>query len=126
MKFLILIYTNPESRQIWENLPADQRSAGLRAYQELTDELTASGELIVSGPLADPSHARRVTVRDGQPLTTDGPFAEIKEYLAGFYYVECDSAERAIEHAARVPGLDAGVRVEVWPMRTLNDFGVDM
>ena len=126
MKFLMLIYTNPESRQIWENLPAEQRAAGLRAYQELTDDLAASGELIVSGPLADPSHAKRVTVRDGETLTTDGPFAEVKEYLAGFYYLECDDVERAVQHAARVPGVDVGLRVEVWPMRTLNDFGVDM
>jgi hypothetical protein len=126
VKFLILIYTNPESRQIWDNLPAEQRAAGLREYQELTDDLAESGELIVTGPLADPSHAKQVKVQDGRPLTTDGPFAEVKEYLAGFYYVECDTVARAVEHAARVPGVDAGLRVEVWPMRTLNDFGVAM
>jgi hypothetical protein len=47
--------------------------------------------------------SKRVQVSDGRTMTTDGPFAEVKEHLAGFYLLECDSIERAVEHAARVP-----------------------
>jgi hypothetical protein len=123
VKYLILIYTNPEARRLWERLPEAEQSAGLRAYAALNEDLAASGEMIVSESLADPSLARQVTVRNGQAMTTDGPFAEVKEQLAGFYLVECDSIERATEIAARIPEAEAGV-VEVRPVRTFS--GLDM
>src|SRR4051812_11732002 len=103
VKYVILIYGNSVSRQIFAELSATQRSQGLQRYTALREELAASGELIVSEALADPSLSKRVHVRDQQTLTTDGPFAEAKELLAGFFLVECDSMERAIEYAARVP-----------------------
>jgi hypothetical protein len=121
MKYLILIYDNPASRKLWEGLPAAQRAEGLALYAALREDLAASGELIVSEALADPSLTTGVAVRDGQTLTTDGPFAEVKEFLAGFFLIECDSLERAIEHAARVPEADFG-RVEVRPVMDLKSF----
>jgi hypothetical protein len=123
VKYLVLIYTNPDARQLWEQLPEDERMAGLRAYAALNEDLAESGEMIVSESLADPSLARHVTVRDGQALTTDGPFAEAKEQLAGFYLVECESIERATEIAALIPEAEAGV-VEVRPVRTFS--GLEM
>jgi hypothetical protein len=123
VKYLILIYTNQQARQQWERLPQDQRMAGLRAYAALNEDLAAAGEMIVSESLADPSLARHVTVRDGQATTTDGPFAEVKEQLAGFYLVECYSIDRATEIAARIPEAEAGV-VEVRPVRTFS--GLEM
>jgi hypothetical protein len=121
MKYVILIYSNPTSRQIWEGLPAGRRGEGLAMYAALMDDLTASGELIVSQALADPSLSRRVSVQEGRTLTTDGPFAEAKELLAGFFLVECESIERAIEHAARVPEAALGL-VEVRPVMDLSGF----
>jgi hypothetical protein len=121
MKYLILIHSNPATRKIWEGLSRAQRAEGLRGYAALTEDLVASGELIVSAPLADPSLAKRVLVRDGRTMTTDGPFAEVKEHLAGFFFVECESMERAIEHAARVPEAPYGV-VEVRPVMDLSGF----
>jgi hypothetical protein len=111
MKYLILIYSNPKSREIWEGFSAAQRAEGLGGYEALRADLVASGEMIVSEALADPSLARRVLVRDGQTLTTDGPFAEVKEHLAGFFLLECSSIERAVEHAARVPEASLGLVV---------------
>ena len=87
----------------------------LAMYAALMEGLIASGELIVSHALADPSLSRRVSVQEGRTLTTDGPFAEAKELLAGFVLVECESIERAIEHAARVPEAALGL-VEVRPV----------
>ncbi|MFD1150755.1 YciI family protein [Saccharothrix hoggarensis] len=122
MKYLVLIYSNPESRALWDRLSRDERSAGLDAYAALDEELAASGELIVSEALADPSHTTRVTVRDGQTLTTDGPFAEAKELLAGFFLLDCETPERAVEIAARVPEAHLGL-VEVRPvLSSLDDF----
>jgi hypothetical protein len=123
VKYLILIYTNPEARQLWEQLPEDERTAGLRAYAALNEDLAASGEMIVSESLADPSLAKHVTVCDGQAMTSDGPFAEVKEQLAGFYLVECHSIERATEIAARIPEAEAGA-IEVRPVRTFS--GLEM
>ena len=121
MKYVILIYGNPAAREVWLGLPAAQRAEGLAVYAALREDLVASGEMIVSEALADPSLTRRVAVREGQTMTTDGPFAEVKELLAGFFLVECESMERAIEHAARVPEAAFGL-VEVRPVMDLSGF----
>jgi hypothetical protein len=109
VKYLILIYGNPESRQLWEAFSAEERAAGLEYYAGLTEELAASGELIVTDALADASRTKRVTATDSGALTTDGPFAEAKELLAGFFLVECESEQRAIEIAGRIPEAPFGV-----------------
>jgi hypothetical protein len=119
VKYLVLIYSNPESRQIWEGFSDDQRAEGYRYYAALTEELAASGELIVSEALADPSLTTRVSVRDGQTLTSDGPFAESKELLGGFFLLDCESGQRAVEIAARVPEAELGL-VEVRPVLELG------
>ncbi|MFI9551132.1 YciI family protein [Nonomuraea endophytica] len=121
MKYLILIYSNPETRQVWDALPVEQRSAGLDAYVKLTGDLAASGELIANAALAQPSAAKTVTVSRGEVVVSDGPFAEVKEHLAGIYLIECASEERAIEAAARVPEAEV-MRVEVRPVIELSDF----
>lgn len=115
MKYLIMIYSNPKSRAIWESFSKEQRAEGLTVYDALRDDLIASGEFIVTEALADASLGKRVSVQDGQTLTSDGPFAEVKEQLAGFFLIECDSMERAVERAARVPEAALGL-VEVRPV----------
>jgi hypothetical protein len=62
-------------------------------------------------------------VVDGQIMTTDGPYAEAKEFLAGFYLLDCDSMERAIEHAAKLPEAAFGL-VEVRPVMDLSSIGL--
>jgi hypothetical protein len=121
VKYLILIYSNPASREMWEAFSADERSEGLAYYASLVEDLEASGELIVTEALADASLTKRVSVRDGRTMTSDGPFAEAKELLAGFFLVECESAERALEIAARVPEAELGL-VEVRPTMELSGF----
>ena len=121
MKYLILIYHNPASQEIWQGFSDDQRAEGLRYYAALVAELAASGEMVASEALADPSQGRRVAVHEGRTITSDGPFAEAKEHLAGFFLVECDSIERAVEHAARIPEATLGL-VEVRPVRDLDDL----
>jgi hypothetical protein len=119
VKYLILIYSNPASREIWEGFSDDERAEGFRYYAALTEELAASGELIVTEALADASLTRRVSVRDGRTIASDGPFAEAKELLAGFFLLECDSVDRAVEIAARVPEAELGL-VEVRPVLELG------
>ncbi|UJW30077.1 YciI family protein [Saccharothrix sp. AJ9571] len=114
MKYLILIYSNPESRELWQAFSADERAEGWSAYEALNRELTASGELIVTEPL-DQVRTTRVLAREGRAITTDGPFAEVKEQLAGFYLVDCAGEQRAVEIAAKVPEAAFGL-VEVRPV----------
>jgi hypothetical protein len=120
VKYVILIWSNPTSRELWEGFSDAERAEGFGAYAALDEELAASGELIVSEALADPSATTRVAVRDRRTITTDGPFAEAKELLAGFYLVDCASHERAVEIAARVPGMAELGLVEV---RSVLDLG---
>jgi hypothetical protein len=123
VKYLILIHSNPASRSVWAGLSDAERAEGLRVYAALTKDLAASGELIVTQALADPSQATRVSVSEGRTVTSDGPFAEVKEHLAGFFLIECESRERAVEHAARVPEAALGL-VEVRPVVTYS--GLEM
>jgi hypothetical protein len=123
VKYVILIYGNPMSRGIWERLTPEQRAEGLGAYTALNEDLVASGEMVVTEALADPSTAKRVTVHEGRTMTTDGPFAEVKEHLAGFYLVECESLDRAIDIASRVPEAAFGM-VEVRPTMGLSAFAM--
>ena len=123
MKYLILIHHNAESRASWDAYSEAQRAAGIRAHHALAEDLAESGELVMAEALADPSHAKRVLVRDGRTTTTDGPFAELKEHLAGFYLVECESMDSAVEHAVRIPEAVHGT-IEVRPV--LSRSGVDM
>ncbi|HEV7709704.1 MAG TPA: YciI family protein [Asanoa sp.] len=119
MKYLIMVYGNPRSRAIWESFTDEQRAAGMTEHLAVGEAMTAAGELILSERLADPSTATRLP---GQPealaalgLPTDGPFAESKEQLAGFYLVDCGSEERALEWAAKIPEAALGL-VEVRPV----------
>ncbi|MET0236917.1 MAG: YciI family protein [Kibdelosporangium sp.] len=115
MKYLIMVQVNPSVRQMWDEMSAEEQAAGYAAHAKAREAMAASGELIVSEALADVSLGKRVIVKDGTPMTTDGPFAEVKEYLAGFYLVECENIDRAIEHAARLPEAALGL-VEVRPV----------
>jgi len=123
MKYAILIYSNPQSRALWEGFTDAERGEGFRVYAALQADLASSGELIVSEALADVSQTKRVTARRGRTTTTDGPFAEAKELLAGFFLVECENLERVIEHAARVPEAEYGL-VEVRPVLDLSGVGL--
>ncbi|HET7518244.1 MAG TPA: YciI family protein [Actinomycetes bacterium] len=119
MKYLILIYSNPASREIWEGFSDEQRAEGFRYYGALTEELAASGELIVTEALADPSLTRRVTVRDGQTVTSDGPFAETREQLGGYFLIDAKDLDEAIAIATRIPMASRGT-VEIRPILELQ------
>ena len=118
MKYVVLIYSNAESRKLWEQFSETERGGGLAYYAGLTAELEASGELVATTALADLSTTKRVRVDEGRTLTTDGPFAEAKEHLAGIYLLDVAREERAVEIAAKLPEAALGL-VEVRPARSL-------
>jgi len=111
MKFLICMHVNPA---VLDALTDEEKTALGAGHGAFIEALKESGELIVTQALADPSQAVVVSVRNGQPAVTDGPFLESKEYLGGFYLVDCEDKERAIELAAQIPDTAiAGLGVEV-------------
>ncbi|MEU4688932.1 YciI family protein [Actinoplanes sp. NPDC023714] len=111
MKFLISLHINPA---VLESLTEEEQAAIGAGHQALLAETKESGELLSTMALTDPSQAAVVSVSDGRTVATDGPFAEAKEFLGGFYLFDVESRERAIELAARIPdaAID-GLGVEV-------------
>ena len=122
MKYLIMIRSNPDFQRVWAGLDDEQRRGLGRGHRALAEELADTGELVAAEGLDDVALTRRVSVRDGRTLVSDGPLAEAKEHLAGFYLVEC-GPERAIEIAARVPDAAWG-EVLVRPVLDLPAHGV--
>jgi hypothetical protein len=114
MKYMLLIYNNAA---VIEAMPEDERNAIFGDVDVIMKELTDSGELVGGEALADPSNTKTVRVRDGVPATTDGPFAEAKEQLAGYLMVDCETSERAVEIAARWPDARYWA-MEVRPLMT--------
>ncbi|GAA2854434.1 hypothetical protein Acy02nite_49200 [Actinoplanes cyaneus] len=111
MKFLISMHINPA---VLEALTEEERTAIGEGHGRFMDGLKERGELITTQALVDPSQAVVVKVRDGQRVVTDGPFLESKEYLGGFYFVDVESKERAIELAAQIPDAAIeGLGIEV-------------
>jgi hypothetical protein len=113
MQYMLLITSEPAAMAALS--PAEARKmAG--DYATLTRSLADSGELVANAPLEGTDTATTVRLRGDEPVPSDGPFAETKEYLCGFYLLDCADLDRAIEVAGQVPGLGLG-SVEVRPVR---------
>jgi hypothetical protein len=108
MKYVALIYGD-QAR--WDALSEEEQQKVTGRYMALGEESIVAG----GSELEDPDTATTVRVRDGGTLTTDGPFAETKEQLGGFYLLDCGSLDEAIEFAARIPAAERGA-VEVRPL----------
>lgn len=122
MKYIVLIHQNRASRRDFLSLPDDVRAEGIGGYERINAELHERGEWVAGEALADDSASVVVGVRDGAPVRTDGPFAEAKEMLAGFYVVDVDSVERAVEVAGRLPDVVAGAAFA--EIRPVLDYGL--
>jgi hypothetical protein len=115
MKYMLLIYS---SDQAGAALPPAQMQAVMAQYRTFTESIQASGHMVGGDRLEWASTATTVRVRDGKTLTTDGPFAETKEQLGGYYIVEAKDIDEAIGIAARIPGASYG-SVEVRPIASM-------
>lgn len=117
MKYLILIHQNRGAREQFASFPPEVQAAGMQAYYDLNAELAGTGELVSAEALADDTTGTVLSLRSGSIVTSDGPFAESKEMLAGFYLVDVTSLDRALEIAAKIPEVQAGAGdVEVRPV----------
>ena len=108
MRYVLLIYSS-------EALPQEERAAIMRAHAAFLQEVQQHGLLTGGAPLQATSSATTVRVRDGKTMITDGPFAETKEQLAGFYILDCKDLEEAIAMATRIPDVVTG-SIEIRPV----------
>ena len=112
MRYILLLYGD---EQAWAAMSPEERGSQLQAYDEYTRWLKDKGWFEAGEPLHATSSATTVRVRDDETLTTDGPFAETKEQLGGFYLVNCENLDQAIDAASRIPAARGG-SVEVRPI----------
>ena len=112
MKFMLLIYHDEAT---WDALTESERQQIYREYRELIQELEPKGTYLVGDELQPTSTARTVRVREGKPMITDGPFAETREQLGGFFLIEAADASEANAIAARIPSARMG-SIEVRPV----------
>jgi len=118
MQYLLLIYGGRE-----DNAPAADEAAikeMMREYDAFTAMINESGEMQGGNALQDTDTATTVRVRGDETLVTDGPFAETKEVLGGYYLVDCKDLDRAIEVASRIPDVRNG-SIEIRPILDLSD-----
>jgi hypothetical protein len=112
MQYLLMIYGNESG---WSQLTEAQQQQGMAAYFAYTEALKKAGILKGSNRLQPISSATTVRVQDGKQQVLDGPFADSKEQLGGYYLIEAPNLDAAIEWAARCPGASHGT-VEVRPI----------
>ncbi|MGG6294864.1 YciI family protein [Leptolyngbya sp. AN02str] len=109
MKYLLLIYMNEHA------LSDSEREHCYVESAQLAQQLNAKGQYLATAPLHPVSTATSVRVRDGKPLVTDGPFAETREQLGGFFLINAQDLDEAIAIASQIPGARAGT-VEIRPV----------
>jgi len=115
VKYMLLIYGAEDA---WTD---EERKQCYHDSTQLTHELNAKGQYLAAGPLHPVATATSVRVRDGKRLVTDGPFAETREQLGGYFLIEAKDLDEALGIAARIPGAKKGT-VEVRPMLDLPNL----
>jgi hypothetical protein len=113
MKFMFMIY---HDENVLDAMPKGEMQALIDSALDYDDEIRQSGHYIVSDALESSRTARTIRVRGGKVSTTDGPFAETKEYLGGFYLIDADNLDEAIEVAGKIPAARTGGAIEVRPV----------
>lgn len=117
MQYLALIYADENA---WAAFSGEEREAAYDLYRTFGREAEAAGVLVDGSELGPTRDATTVRVRTDETLVTDGPYAEVKEALGGFYVLECPSLNDAVDWAARIPAAEHGA-VEVRPVHVDPD-----
>ena len=112
MQFMCLIY---DDQKAWQEFSEEEQKAAMAQYFAFTEEARQAGVYVAADALQPVGTATTVRVRDGEQLLTDGPFAETKERLGGYYIVDVDSIDEAIQWAAKIPSARYG-SIEVRPV----------
>ena len=117
MQYLCLIYGDENA---FQGASQDERNQVMADYSTFTESIEKSGHMVGANALQPTATATTVRVRNGETLVTDGPFAETKEQLGGYYLIEAKDADDALEVAARIPGARHG-SIEVRPVMVFEE-----
>ena len=112
MKYMLLIYNEEKA---WAGFTEAQRQGFMGEFMKFTQQIQSAGQWVSSSQLQPTAAATSVRVRDGKRLVTDGPFAETREQLGGYYLIEAKNLDEAIAIAARIPSARSGT-IEVRPL----------
>jgi hypothetical protein len=112
MQYMLLIY---DDEKVWQDLPKADVDRLIGEYNKFSADVVASGHFRAGGRLQSIATATTVRVRDGKTQTTDGPFAETKEQLGGYYLIEANDLDEAMKIASRIPSAKLG-SIEVRPL----------
>jgi hypothetical protein len=112
MQYMALIYADQDA---WAAFSDDERASAYELYRAFARDAEAAGVMAGGNELEPTRNATTVRVRDDETLVTDGPYAEVKEALGGYFLLECESMDDALDWAARIPGAEHGA-VEVRPV----------
>jgi hypothetical protein len=112
MQYMLLIY---DDETLWQTRSEAEGAKIMQEYFAYTTDLQKSGAFVAGAPLQPTQSATAVRVRDGQDLVTDGPFAETKEQLGGYYLIDVETLDEALEWARKIPGARSGT-IEVRPV----------
>jgi hypothetical protein len=114
VKFMLVITMNPD---VWADIPPQVQERVAGGQEDFIKRIRETGEFVSTYALDAPSTSKTVRNADGAVAVTDGPFIEAKEFLAGFYLIDVESAERAYEVAALMPDVQVpGLGIEVRPV----------
>jgi hypothetical protein len=114
VKYLLIMQVNPA---VLEALTEEEHNEIMNGHGEFMKTVQDSGEFILTQALADPANSKVVSGTGGAPAVTDGPFLEAKEFMGGFYLVDCESEERAVEIAKLIPDTRfKGLSIEIRPV----------
>jgi len=113
VEYLALVYNDPAGR---DRLTEAEQATACQGYVAVSEEATAAGALVDASGLEPTASATSVRVRNGEPVVTDGPYAEVKESLGGYYLFSCATLDEAIGWAAKIPATWNGGAVEIRPV----------
>ena len=112
MKYMLLIY---DDEKVWAGLSEAESGQLFGEYMRFTEDIKKSGHYQAGAPLQPVATATSVRVRNGKPLVTDGPFAETREQLGGYYLIEAKDLDEAIAIAGKIPSVRLGT-IEIRPV----------
>ena len=121
MKFMLLLWGDEGQ---WADMSEEEAAAEMARWEEYTNQLTAAGAMVSGEGLQPSATSKTLRIENGERIVTDGPFAETKEQVGGFYVIECDSFDDALEWAAKLPSAAHGP-TEIRPVIPYEEMGIE-
>jgi hypothetical protein len=121
MKFMLQLWGDEGQ---WANMSEEETAAEMERWDDYSNQLVAAGAMVSGEGLQASATSKTLRIENGEAVVTDGPFAETKEQLGGFYVIECASMDEALEWAAKLPSAEYGA-TEIRPVLAYEDMGYE-